>query len=67
MTPNPAPVYEPAMSREELLAEHERGVKMLQELCINRLADLISPWAFSPAERFGRSAARMQKPSVVVK
>lgn len=62
MTPNPAPVYEPAMSREELLAEHERGVKMLQELCINRLADLISPWAFSPAERFGRYAARLQKP-----
>lgn len=65
MTPNPAPPeYAPAPTREELLAENERGLKLLQELRINRLGDLISPWAFSVAERNKRKEIRRQSPEV---
>lgn len=63
---NEAP-FETAMTREELLAEHLRGLEMLRDMRIARWADLISPWAFSPQERALRAAQRAQKPGAVVK
>jgi hypothetical protein len=56
-----------APTREELLEENRRAIKLLQEWRINRYADLISPWMFTDQEKVHRAMVRLQTPKAVVK